>query len=146
MTIIKKISNKLLLASLVIITITGCTPDSQKVTDLILSSNQASASDTLVLKFPKRHPSRLAIKDPKGSYFIIHDETVTTHLISHKAYMQTTSLSLQISELTGITWIDGKRTDKQVFSVPGKYLIYMADNLETEPENTFYLMNAIIYK
>jgi len=120
--------------------------NNEKITGLSLSSNQVTTSDTLVLTFPQKHPARLAIKDPKDRYFILHDEALNTPLMSHKQYMQTTTLSIKVSKITGVTWINGKRTNKQVFSVPGEYMIYMADNLETEPENTFYLMKSIIYK
>ena len=113
---------------------------------LVLSTQQVRSSDKLTLRFPQKHPSRLAIKDPKGIYFILHDEGIITRLMSHQKFMQATSLSMQVSEISGVTWINGKQTEKQVFSVPGEYMIYLADNLETEPENTFYLMKSIIYK
>ena len=61
-------------------------------------------------------------------------------------YSQATSLKLRVGDVSGVTWIDGKKTEKKIFRVPGDYMIYMADNLETESENTFYLTTTIKYK
>lgn len=131
----------------------GCTPEgqtnisnNQKTTGLTLSSNQVTISDTLVLNFPQHHPARLAVKDPSGDFIILHDEGLITRLMPHEKYLQATEISLKISDAIGVTWVDGKQVEKKVFSLPGEYMIYMADNLETEPENTFYLTSTVSYK
>lgn len=148
-----KISSVLILCLSLIIVLPGCSPEAQttgsgdqKIPGLTLSSGQVTALDTLVLSFPRHHPARLAIKDPDGHFLILHDEGLITHIMSHNAYLQATSISMKISEVIGVTWVDGKKSKKKVFHLPGEYMIYMADNLETEPENTFYLMATVNYK
>ncbi len=42
--------------------------------------------------------------------------------------------------------MDGKGNIAPVFTEPDKYLIYMVDNLETEPENTFHMMGTVMHK
>lgn len=52
----------------------------------------------------------------------------------------------KVSAINGVKWDDGKRVVEPVFNAPGEYLFYMADNLETEPENTFHLMHTVTYR
>jgi hypothetical protein len=39
--------------------------------------------------------------------------------------------------------VNGKKIKEKVFQKQGEYLVYMANNLEIEPENTFHLMTII---
>lgn len=113
---------------------------------LAVSKSNVSATDTIMINFPKKHPAKLAIRDPKDMWFVLHEPGVTTKLMTARQFSQATSLKLKVGDVSRVTWIDGKKTEKKVFSVPGDYMIYMADNLETEPENTFYLTTTINYK
>lgn len=113
---------------------------------LVLSARVVTSADTLTLRFPHKHPASLAIEDPGHVWYVIHEAGVNTSLMTDKKYRYSTSITFQIATLTGVTWVDGKQVRRKVFSRPGKYTIYMADNLETEPENTFFLMKTLIYK
>ena len=46
------------------------------------------------------------------------------------------TMKFDIKTLQGTTWRESKKTVDTIFKAPGKYLVYFADNLETEPENT----------
>ncbi len=50
------------------------------------------------------------------------------------------------SQLKGVVWKNGQRLVRKVFNTPGKYFIYLADNLETEPENTFSFEGTVTLK
>jgi len=104
---------------------------------------QASKKDTLTLTLPKNRPTKISVKSPDGTFYIIHSEEDNIALIPYEKLGSTDSIKIPLSSTTGLTWIDGKKTQKNVFQVPGKYLIYMADDLETEPENTFHFMQNI---
>ena len=119
---------------------------SSQSSGIILSASVVTSSDKLVLHYPKKHPSKLAIQDPNLVWYVIQEAGTATSLMSDSQFSDSTSLAMQIDKVTGITWVDGEKVQKKVFSVPGKYLIYMADNLETEPENTFYFSTTLIYK
>ena len=43
------------------------------------------------------------------------------------------------SESTGTAWVNGKATVQPIIKGKGKYHLYIADNLETEPENTYFI-------
>ena len=148
-----KVPTIFILTLMYVALVTGCTPegqsntsDTQQTAGLTLSAKQVTESDTLILRFPQLHPARLAVKDPADHFLILHAEELITRIMSHEKYKNTTSISLKISEVVGVTWIDGKKIEKKVFSLPGEYMIYMADNLETEPENTFYLTTTVNYE
>jgi len=115
-------------------------------TGLSLSAGVVTSTDHLTIRYPKHHPSKLAIQGPDHVWYVIHEKGVSTRLMSDEAFRRSTSVTIEIGKLTGVTWINGKQLRQKVFVKPGIYLIYMADNLETEPENTFALMNTVIFK
>jgi len=45
----------------------------------------------------------------------------------------------------GIIWQEGQKRKEKVFVKKSEYLIYFADNLEAEPENTFCFSQRIDY-
>lgn len=149
----KKISPFLILGLLLLSGLYAFLPDntlqaSNKNEPKSLTVNKAHVtnSDSITLSFPLKHPAKLAIKDPNNNWFVIHEDGVTTKLITTQQYLKATSLHFKLAELKGVTWINGKKVERNVFTVSGEYMIYMADNLETEPENTVYLTTTINYK
>ena len=63
-------------------------------------------------------------------------------------FMKATEIKLNVDKLKGIYWNPdtGKPKKVLVFTMKGKYLIWFADNLETEPENTFFLEETVFFK
>lgn len=113
---------------------------------LILSSSVVTSFDSLTIRYPQHHPSKLAIQDPEHVWLVIHEPGVNTGLMTDTKFRHSTCLTIQVAKLTGVTWVDGKKIRRKVFSKPGTYTIYMADNLETEPENTFSFQQTLRYK
>ena len=52
-------------------------------------------------------------------------------------------MEFQIEKLYGVTWRESKRVTELIFKKPGTYLVYFADNLETESDSTFSLQKAV---
>ena len=104
---------------------------------------QVSKQDTLTLTLPKKHPTKISVKSPNGTFYIIHSEEDNIALIPYEKVDSAKSIKIPLLSTIGLTWIEGKKTQEKVFKVPGRYLIYMADDLETEPENTFHFMQSI---
>lgn len=53
--------------------------------------------------------------------------------------VRTRLLKLDIASLHGMRYDDGVPVDVPVFTKPGRYQLLFADDLETEPDNTFSL-------
>ena len=113
---------------------------------LVISPNVVTANDVLVISFPRQHPQKMSIKSPGGEWFVVHEESEKVYFLPPDEFSCVTSAQKKVAEITGVKWMDGKRVIGPVFNESGEYLIYMADNLETEPENTFYLAGTVIYR
>lgn len=95
--------------------------------------NQENHSVTIMMKVP--HPDHALIYRPDG-------ETVWLQLPSGAAHQQVddfSNLTVWIidSHSLGTVWMDGKAVAQNIINGSGKYTLYIAENLETEPENTF---------
>ena len=102
-----------------------------------------SAGESFRLTFPQLHPNKLSLRTPSGSWYSIHDSDEGVFLLPLKKYIKSTELRLNPLTLQGVTWVNGKKIKEKVFQKQGEYLVYMANNLETEPENTFHFMTII---
>ncbi len=102
--------------------------------------------NTFTIILPESRPSGMSIRDPIGVWYIIHDPNEGIFHLKESEYSTSGSLEISTTLIKGVIWKDGKKTDARVFTVPGEYIIYFADNLETEPENTFSLMTSVILK
>ena len=117
-------------------------PQSNKV--FSISTGNVKAQDTIVINLPDKHPSKLSIQDPEGIWHLVHDNDEKVLLMDSAAFERLTSIELDVSKLRGISWINGERLEGRVFNITGEYLIYFADNLETEPDNTFSLSGKVV--
>lgn len=109
-------------------------------------NKQALNNGLLHINLPKQHPKNLAIRDPKGEWFVVQDVGQSIQVIPQKVFESISKLELKLNELVGTTWRESKKSTEIVFKYSGKYLIYFANNLETEPENTFSLQKIISYR
>lgn len=105
-----------------------------------------TATDIITITFPKKHPKKMSIRTPGGGWYSVHEAPEKIYILPASQFSRATLVRKKVSEIKGVIWIDGKRSIEPVFSEPGEYLIYMADNLETEPENTFHMTGTVIYK
>ena len=113
---------------------------------LVISPKVVTANDVVVISFPRQHPQKMSIMSPSGEWFVVHEKSEKIYLLPKNKFSSATSVQKKVAEIKGVKWIDGKRLVGPVFNEPGEYMFYMADNLETEPENTFYLTGTVIYR
>lgn len=109
-----------------------------------VSSTELTKNDVITINLPKVRPKNLAIIDPNGQMFIIHSTEEDILMMSEQEFSLIRVLEIPIRNTKGVTWVDGQKREKSIFEQPGKYKIYFADNLETEPENTFNFSADII--
>lgn len=141
----------LVLALTAIWLLAGCTGSSQTAptngaTGFLISPKAIGQDQAITITLPAIHPSKLAIRDNMGTWHYIHDVDEKILLMSTGDFDQAREIRILPSQVTGVSWNDGRRVEDVVFSGPGEYLIYLADDLETEPDNTFSLMGKVILK
>ena len=128
--------------------LTGCAIADMHDSEVKTSALQAypryiSKGESIHLTFPQNHPKNIAIRNPSGNWYSIQDREEDVFVTPSKKYNIATELVLNTLVLEGVTWINGVKVKEKVFQKYGEYLIYMANNLETEPENTFHFMATI---
>lgn len=106
----------------------------------------ALISGVLRLSLPEDHPRNMSIKTPNNDWYIIQDSDASILFFSQEEFDKTKNIEFDINSLKGVVWREGRRIVEQVFTVSGEYLIYFANNLETEPENTFSMSIAVDYQ
>lgn len=98
------------------------------------------SGEEILLSFPQHHPENIAIRIPSGVWYSIHSAEDSIQILSAEKYTVATRLLLDTENLVGVAWVNGVKVGAKVFRELGEYLIYMANNLETEPDNTFHFM------
>ena len=98
---------------------------------------------TLTLTMPVPHPASLAIRDPDGRWFYLQDPAASVALVPPEAFARLRELALHPAEITGLVFVGGEPLTGLVFTKAGEYLIYLAENLETEPENTWSMQTTV---
>ena len=114
---------------------------------LKFNSKNLYKNDTLSITLPIPHPKELAVKTPNGKWFYLHveNEGDSEMLMPKEEFAKLKRLDLDTGKLEARYWDDGKAMRGKVFVETGAYLIYMADNLETEPDNTLHFSSIIQY-
>ena len=114
---------------------------------LKFNSKNLYKGDELSISLPLPHPKELAIKSPIGTWFYLHveNEGDSEMLMPKEKFAALQQLNLDTSKLEARYWDNGKAMRGKVFGETGAYLIYMADNLETEPDNTLHFSSIIQY-
>ena len=149
----KTIATYLSVSFLAVILLFGCSNKSKENNEkqnraIAFSVNPeiVSKTDSIQITFPESHPSKLSVITPDGQLYIIHSEEDLIEFLPYEEFKDAKSIEIPIATVKGTTWIDGKKSDLLVFDKKGKYSIYMADNLETEPDNTFNFKKDIELK
>jgi len=114
---------------------------------LKFNSKNIYKNNILSITLPIPHPKELAIKAPNGTWFYLHveNEGADDMLMPKEKFAALKQLNLDTAKLEARYWNDGKAMRGKVFDETGTYLIYMADNLETEPDNALYFSSLIRY-
>ena len=95
-------------------------------------------NETLTIVFNTPHPKYLAIQNENGRWYYFHNNSDSDIILKDE-------YKVNPEYLIGTYYEDGERFEQIVFSKSGKYILYFADNLETEPENTFSMEKYIEY-
>jgi len=98
---------------------------------------QVTNEGTVTITMTAPHPNHAMMKRPDG-------ETVWLQTDPEYVHEQIPNFSelkkwVITPESNGTVYVDGKATVQPIFRGNGKYYLYIADNLETEPENTQYM-------
>jgi hypothetical protein len=105
----------------------------------VFSKGQVSIS------LPEKHPKKFAIQNPVGEWIYLVDDENENSLYTEQSFLTERKVLLQIDKIKGIVWMNGNAVLTNVFTVEGEYLLFLADNLETEPENTFSIETKVYY-
>lgn len=139
-------ANKVIL--FVLVSLAGCAyadkPGDNKVSALQVSPKSISTGENFLLTFPKLHPKHLSFRSPSGKWYSVQNNDEGVFIVSIKEYNSATELKVKSKTLMGVTWVKGKKVKEKVFQEYGEYLVYMANNIETEPENTFHFSTSIV--
>ena len=104
-------------------------------------------NDQITIKIPRPHPKGWAIKTPQGNWIYLQDPRekamTLSNMFTPKEFELLTVIRVQARKLRGTVWKNGNPSVVQVFEKPGTYLLYFADNLETEPGNSFFLQQKV---
>jgi hypothetical protein len=105
-------------------------------------------SSVLSIQFPSgvKHPSNFAIRNPEGKAIFLVFDDANYQYIPKDRFINETKFEFLVSEMKGVIWSEGKEMIVRVFDVEGEYELWFADNRETEPENTFFIMRKVLYK
>jgi hypothetical protein len=109
------------------------------------SPNPVKMGKAFYLTLPEGHEANFLITSPSGKKFVLMD-TDLAFLMSREAFMKARKIRLDTASQKGVIYIDGKRTVQKVFTEKGKYYLYLADNLETEIENTEHQLYTVTVK
>jgi len=114
---------------------------------LQFNSKKLHKGDRLSITLPQPHPKEFAIKAPDGRWYYLQvkNEGSGEMLMLSGKFATLKKLDLDTRTLEARYWDNGQAMRGKVFNKSGDYLIYMADNLETEPENTLSFVSIIHY-
>ena len=122
----------------------GCSPKEVTIDFLDLDDSFSFNSNTrLIIKLGDPHPNHLLIYSPKGYvYYFFKTKDVFDEIIFKKEFV------IDPMSFKGIRFDEdtGEQIEEIVFTTPGKYKLYFANNTETEPENTFFVERSITFK
>ncbi len=98
---------------------------------------QDKINKAVIITMQVPHPEHALVHRPDG--ITVWLQTSTDYV--HKQISDFGNLSKwQITSSTvGTVWIDGKASVQKVINGKGTYHLYIAENLETEPENTYFI-------
>jgi hypothetical protein len=122
----------------------GCAPKEVTIAFLDIDESFSFNRNTrLQITLGGPHPEHLLIYSPEGYiYYFMKTEDPSEEIIFEK------ELVLNPVKFKGIRYDEntGEQIEEIVFTTPGKYVLYFANNTETESENTFHLERSITFK
>ncbi|MCP4486410.1 MAG: hypothetical protein GY820_03690 [Gammaproteobacteria bacterium] len=95
----------------------------------------------LSIAFSTDIPKGFSIQSPENRWFYAVDLNEGINHIGDR--YPSGKFDIELSSFHATYWDNGKKIEGLVFGQSGKYLLYFADNLETEPENTVHYKKTI---
>jgi hypothetical protein len=99
---------------------------------------------SVTIEMGANHPGELAAVSPGGGWYYFQGSSRAV-LMPAEAFKKATQIEIP-HDIQGIVYKDGKPMKKALFSAAGRYEIVLAENLETEPENTLWLHCFVRYE
>lgn len=122
----------------------SCSPKEATIAFLDINDSFSFDQNTrLIIKLGDPHPNHLLIYSPEGYvYYFFKTKGEFDEVIYKKEFV------IDPLCFKGIRFDEdtGDRIEEFVFTKPGKYKLYFANNTETEPENTFFYERSITFK
>ena len=85
------------------------------------------------IKIGRMKPVEIGVETPEGEFLHVRSDLVTCPGVT----VEGSTVRIEVARLVGREWDpDGRPADRRVFTTTGLYRIYVADNLETELENS----------
>jgi len=122
----------------------NCSTKEVTIAFLDIDDSFSFRSDTkLIIKLGDPHPNHLLIISPEGYVYYFLNTQSEFDEVKFKRELVLDPLSFK-----GIRFDEntGEQIEEIVFTRPGEYILYFANNTETEPENTFSLERRINFK
>lgn len=93
--------------------------------------------NTVIVTMKVPHPNHALVNRPDGE--VVWLQTGPEYL--HQQIPNFSELETWVitSESMGTVWVNGIATIQPIIKGSGKYNLYIAKNLETEPENTYFM-------
>lgn len=100
-------------------------------------SCQVTGNNTVVVTMKTPHPNHALVYRPDGE--VVWLQTGPEYI--HRQIPNFSELENWVitPDSRGTAWIDGKTTIQPIIKGSGRYHLYIAENLETEPENTYFI-------
>jgi hypothetical protein len=122
----------------------NCSPKEVTIVFLDIDDSFSFSSKTrLIIKLGDPHPNHLLINSPEGYvYYFLKTKGLFDEVIFKKEFV------IDPLSFNGIRFDEntGEEIEEIVFTTPGKYKLYFANNSETESGNTFSLERSITFK
>lgn len=110
---------------------------------------QVTVSNKKIIKIslPAERPRNMAIITPSKAFYVVHapDEGIVLWSMLNKDG-QDLHLELPLSSIMGSLLQREDKTVSPIFTAPGIYTVYLANNLETEPENDYSFSKDFVFK
>ncbi len=78
--------------------------------------------------------------------YYLHDPASKVFMELTRDFSEVKEVKLEVNGLIAAYWSDGEKKHGLVFRTPGKYMVYIADDLESEPEEISGLVATVYYK
>ena len=96
-----------------------------------------TGKSTIIVTMKTPHPNHALVYRPDGEVVWLQTSPEYIHIqIPNFSGRKIWKIS---SDSKGTVWVNGKATVQPILKGRGKYHLYIADNVETEPDNTYFI-------